>query len=132
MIIISNPINFADVLREFDRGDPADYDFDTDDFTKDANWNTLDLSPIVPVGAVSVEMFMALNCSSAANVGVLFRKGGNSNGIAVSGGSTNVTNNTTYHDVRAFLDENRHLEYNAAAQTFVTLNLSVTSWKIPA
>jgi len=62
-----------------DRGDPANFDFDANDFVTDGiNWYELDLSSIVPSNAKRVEFNMIIN-HTVADKDFQFRQKGNVN-----------------------------------------------------
>jgi len=62
-------------LNLVDRGDPGSADFTVGDFTCDAAWHDLDLSGIVPAGAMAV-LINVVTDTSDANQQILFRKKG--------------------------------------------------------
>ena len=61
--------------RYVDRGDPAAYDFLTADFPLNAAWGDVDLSAILPAGAVAVNILLAV--TSVAAIGSMYLKNGN-------------------------------------------------------
>lgn len=63
-----------------DRGDPDDWDFDKNDFTKDGTWRKLDLSSILPAGDIFVRLLLFSN-EGIGNKRVLFRDPAKTNEI---------------------------------------------------
>lgn len=93
-----------------DRGDPAAFDFDKDDFTVVQTWTDLDLSSIVPAGTIAVALFIAAYWSGA-NPWILFRKKGNVNEINMSGLQTQLAYISMFSDLIVSVDENRKIQY---------------------
>ena len=112
-----------------DRGDPAAADFAVGDFTTDASWNDLDLSSIVPAGAVAVHLYVVIN-DNAAGSAMLFRKNGNSNAFNIGRVATHVTGITESGDVITTLDSNRVIEYWGTNVAFVSIDVTVKGWFI--
>ena len=56
-----------------DRGDPSSWDFQEGDLTTDNTWRDLDLSSIVPSGAVAVHLYVLIK-DDTANKNIKFRK----------------------------------------------------------
>lgn len=111
-----------------DRGDPAAYDWVLADFTTDATWRDLDLSSIVPSGAIAVLLRGQFGSNSVGTY-MMFRKNGNSNEINVSKQWAQVSAEIWGADIICALDANRVVEYKGAF-TFITLNITVAGWWI--
>ena len=65
-------------VKYVDRGDPANFDFDTGAFTDDNTWRELDLSSIIGVGVKTVHLRVRF-ASDSSGVSLAFRKKGNTN-----------------------------------------------------
>ena len=113
-----------------DRGDPAAWDFTIVDFTTDNTWRTLDLSGIVPVGAVAVHMMIYIR-DNAANSELLFRKNGNTNLHNAGRINTQVANIDIRQDIIVACDANRVIEYKGAPAGFTFIYVIVRGWWIP-
>lgn len=118
-------------LRYVDRGDPAAWDFAVANFTTDGTWRDLDLSSIVPAGAVLVHYRMNLQDDLVASE-VAYRKNGNSNGFNATGTRIQVANQVMVVDGFVACDSGRIIEYWATNTTFSVINFSVRGWWIPA
>lgn len=113
-----------------DRGDPAAVDFAVGDLTTNGAWHDLDLSSIVPAGAKSVILYVAMR-DTAADVIVIFRKNGNSNSINVGGVANEDSHATSQRgDIIVALDSNRVIEYFTTNTSIDTLNITVKGWFI--
>ncbi len=118
-------------MLHVDRGDPAGYDFALSSFTKDGAWHDLDVSAIVPAGALSCRFSIDVQ-ANAATIPFLFRKKGNSNTYNVEGSYTIGANALSRHTIEVPLDANRVFQYYFGAATWATINMIITGWKIPA
>lgn len=118
----------GDVL--VDRGDPADYDFTTGNFTTDDNWHDLDLSSIVPSGATWVKVKVVFT-DDAVDSYLALRKNGNTNTRVSLSNKVRVANKTHYITGFVPCDSNRVIEYIATNTTFTTISLVVTGWVLP-
>ncbi len=111
-----------------DRGDPSVHDY-TNAFTTDGTWYDLDLSSVVPAGAIAVSLFVYL-VDDATGSTLIFRKNGNSNEVNVSSCVTKIINTAFSFDVITVLDSNRVIEYKATNTTWTTIIVSVKGWWI--
>lgn len=109
-----------------DRGDPATYDFAIGDLIVDGAYHPLDLSPIVPVGAVAVKLCVSI-VSGNANQSIYFKKNGNTNGINIDAVSIGVAAGNAVHCVTVFCDSDRKIEYYATSG-LSTINIAVCGW----
>lgn len=113
----------------YDRGDPASFDKDVGDLTKDGAWHDWDVSAIVPVGAKAV-----LLCGHLEGAGtdwrIKFRKNGNTNEINHCGMETIRANVERHRTSIVACDANRVIEYNADNQAWVALSLAIRGWWI--
>lgn len=106
------------------------WDKQVGDFTADGVWKVdgLDLSAIVPVGAVAVRLRLSVD-DDAANSLMHIRQNATNvrNGLAVK---THVANigNEGQGDVN--IDADRLLDYNASNLVFVSIDLAVLGWLI--
>lgn len=110
-----------------DRGDPAAYDFDKDDFTKDGAWHDLDLSSIVPVCVKAVLLIGHVE-GNGVDWTIMFRKKGNVNEVNHGGMETLRANVERCRMIICSVDTNRVLQYKADNQNWATLDLAVRGW----
>jgi hypothetical protein len=110
-----------------DRGDPAAWDYKDADFTTDASWHDLDLSPIVPEHAKAVALFLGL-LDNATGSYFQLRTKGNANTYNTSILRTQVANLYTDADLILALPASRTLQYRAANRTFTAIRLCVKAW----
>ena len=116
--------------RFVDRGDPSSVDFSVGDFTTDSTWRDLDLSSIVPVGAVAVLLHVIVK-DDVTNSQMLFRRNGNSNVWNRSVVATQAANISIFADIIVSCDSNRVIEYNGiTAVAFTTISVIVKGWYI--
>jgi len=118
-------------INYVDRGDPAGWDKKADigDFITDGTWRGLDLSGIVPAGALAINIRVLVVDNVLASR-VLFRKPGNTNPINVLGLDILVVNanHGLYGHVACGAD--RTIAYWGSNLTFTTLQLAVIGWFI--
>lgn len=110
-----------------DRGDPAAYDYDKDDLTKDGAWHDMDLSSIIPVGAKAVFIIGHLQ-GAGVDWHIKFRKKGNVNEIAHGGMETLRAGVERHRSSVIALDADRVIQYNVDNQAWTTLDLAVKGW----
>lgn len=111
------------------RGDPAAYDFEEGVLITDGLWHDLDLSSIVPAGAVAVHLLIVA-FDNLVNSLLFFRKNTNTynhNAIALY---ISVAN--TFISVGDFVpcDTNRVIEYLATNTTWGGIGITVKGWFI--
>ena len=112
--------------RFVDRGDPAAADFLIAALTGDGTWYDLDLSSIVPAGAVAVVYQIQLQ-DDAVGTSIKLRKNGNSNQVNISRIRTMVVDVTNYADLITACDSNRVIEYALNAGATVC-NIIIKGW----
>lgn len=110
-----------------DRGDPATYDWQSGDFTKDNVWRDLDLSAIVPAGAITVALSCHIQATEVAKR-VQFRKKGNVNTRNVAEMWTQVSAADHAGDLIVALDADKKIQYRIHAATWLSLNVTVKGW----
>lgn len=109
------------------RGDPALIDFAVGDFTKNNLWHALDLSTIVPAGAVLVDFTVRVR-ATVVNNQFRLRKHGNVNETVRAIVSTQVANLHNFGDLTASCDSNRVVDYRATTLNWTNIDLSVKGW----
>lgn len=120
---------YVDAKGYKDRGDPAAVDFARGVLTLDSTWRDLDLSGIVPVGAVAVEITV-----QAANnvVGKLisFRKNGNTNTRVTLSQKTQVATKQIYISGKVACDGDRIIEYFGTANDgdWTAAQITICGW----
>ena len=110
-----------------DRGDTANLDFTVTDFTTDDTWNDLDVSSIVPAGAVAI-VFNVLIADGVASSQFAFRKNGNINERNRGRVYTQVPNVNIVSDLIIACDANRVVEYKGSNLTFTVINVIIRGW----
>lgn len=98
------------------------------DFVTDGTWkvNGLDLSAIVPPGAIAVRIRLLVNDDAANSVVSLMRDAVNvENFMSVK---THVANIPDSKTEEISIDTDRLLDYNGSNVAFVTINLTVLGW----
>jgi hypothetical protein len=130
LINVKKKVQVSDLGHRYvDRGDPAAFDFAVGDLTTDGNWHDLDLSSIVPAGAVAVHLRVYAE-DDVLKMSVLFRKNGNSNTINAGRVQTYNANARTTDDVIVALDSNRIIEYLASNVVWIDIKIVVAGWYI--
>ena len=118
----------ADTQHSFvDRGDPANWDWTTLNFTRDGNWYDLDLSAIVPTGAVAV-LLRAFIKSLTVSCYIAFRKNGNANTINIDALYTQVSNIANRTTIIVACDSSQKIEYAGSSGTGEILTVAVAGW----
>jgi hypothetical protein len=112
-----------------DRGDPTAVDYAVGALTTDGNWNDLDLSSIVPAGAVAVKLLATIQDDAVGNK-VDFRENGNSNAYNLESPKTIVAGTDHTYSLTVFCDSSRVIEYRASNTTWTKINLTVQGWWI--
>jgi len=111
-----------------DRGDPTGYDFIASDHTVCGVWTDMDLSAIVPAGALAVLIkFGGYRADIVTNFQL--RKKGNSNEYNVSTINMQVENVWVYADLIVPLPPSRIIQYKQY-QVWNESNLTVKGWWI--
>lgn len=110
-----------------DRGDFAGNDFTTAFFTRDANWYDIDLSAIVPAGAVAVLLAVRAR-AGVADAFAMFRENGNVNTENASRFYTQAGN--IYFDscIICALSSSRVIEYRFDNVAWNSIILNVRGW----
>ena len=126
--MIANKKYVDDHGHYVDRGDPATSDFEVGDFTTDAAYHDMDLSSIVPAGAVAVLLMIKLQDEDAAGSWLFFRKNGNTNSSAVAALRTQAVNISNDNTAIVSCDSNRVIEYMAANVTWSVIRITVMGW----
>jgi hypothetical protein len=114
--------------QPFDRGDPADWDFEVGDLTTDAAWNDLDLSGIVDEDAIAVILRVIVQDADGVESAIAFRKNGNSNVHSSLRVRTQVAGVRNDAQLIVFCDTDRKIEYNASDVTWTAINIAVVGW----
>ena len=110
-----------------DRGDPSSVDIDKDDLTLDQTWNEIDLSSIVPVGAVTVHLRIIINAATL-DCYLRLRKKGNTSEHNAANCYIPVANKIIAFDKWVCCDSDRIIEYWGHAITWATLDITVAGW----
>lgn len=112
-----------------DRGDPAAYDFTTNDFTKDSAYHDLDLSSIVGANACTVLLNVMMRLGTT-NEEIMLRTKGNSNDYNVAQRKGIAANTDYRYGMWVKTDANGVIQYRCTAGTYSTLNLTIRGWLI--
>lgn len=112
------------------RGDPAADDFDKDDLTTDGTWRDLDLSGIVPAGAVAVDLTFYVREDLGTGHGMTFRKNGQTNTPNIIGVETFLAAKYFRGNGVVACDTNRVIEYYVSSTTWHTISIVISGWVI--
>jgi len=110
-----------------DRGDPAIFDFLKTDLTQDGAWHELDLSAIVPAGAVAVNVHLTIEHVDVHRAAFL-RKHGNANNFGIVGQRTQVSNKTIEKDGCVAISSDRKIDYFFEAPAWLIITMTITGW----
>lgn len=110
-----------------DRGDPSANDFTQATLTADDAWHDLDLSGIVPAGAVAVYLKFVIIASSV-NRYVLLRKKGNVNEYAAPTVRSVFANGINDASLIVALDTNQFCQYKLSNIVWTVIAVSVLGW----
>ena len=109
------------------RGELAEADFTTEDFTTDGVWHDLDLSGIVPKNATLVLLGVEMKLDTTGkNFGVI--KKGIVNDIAKDWLTSQAANVFIRDTLTASIDKNGFIKYYGSNYTFTSLYMSVRGW----
>ena len=110
--------------------DAVAYDKVVGDFVKDSAWHDLDLSAIVPAGAIAVLVQWGMR-NSDAGVIIQLRRNGSANAIETAFASSIVANIYSPYQLRVPCDSNRIIEYYITnTGTWVYLSMIILGWWI--
>jgi len=110
-----------------DRGDPTAFDFTLADFTTDFVWHDLDLSALVPPGAMAAVLKLSIITTNTQKI-VYFRKNGNVQPYNVSFLAIQVANTWIGGDLIVALDTERKVQYKIHAATWTAINAIIAGW----
>lgn len=110
-----------------DRGDPISYDYSKNNLTKNSNWHTLDLSGVVPAGAIGVLLFIEYEVNTAG-MAIYFRKTGNTQFSNVLKSNVLVANQKACFSGIVFCDGSRNIDYWISTSTWSSLNIIIRGW----
>jgi len=110
-----------------DRGDPSVHDYRETDLTQDGTFYDLDLSSIVPAGAVAVLLRLIVQ-DGIVDAELELRKNGNTNAINVGRITTIVANIPAVLDAVVACDSNRVVEYKTKNTPFDIIAITVKGW----
>ncbi len=113
----------------YDRGDPASVDYVKGDLVLDGTWQDLDLSGIIPVGAVAGLLHVTVEGNSAT-WSAIFRKKGNVNEINHAHIESFRANVERSRSLTVFLDSSRVCQYKADNVAWTTFSIAVVGWHI--
>jgi len=110
-----------------DRGDPIAFDFFKENLITDQTWRDLDLSSIVPAGAVAVVLHLRV-VDDAVSSYIDFRKKGNTSSFNV--GSIRTQGINVYYEPDLIIPCNvdRVIQYYAKDTTWTAINIVVKGW----
>jgi len=114
-------------IKYVSSGDSDSFLFEKEDFNLDGNWNDLDLSAIVPVGAKVVHFNLIIGHLSAAQI-IIFRKKGHTfihNEVITY---TQVNSKIISHSFFVGCDTDRVVQYKALDPTWIVVDLYVHGW----
>jgi len=109
--------------------DLAAWDFTLADLTTDGTWRELDLSAILPAGAIWVKILASMS-DNVINSQLAIRRNGNANGFEVDSRRTQVANQLRQGIMECACDDARVIEYYATNVVWTAINLYVVGWFI--
>ena len=112
-----------------DRGDPASADWSLGNLTTDGTWRDLDLSAIVPAGAIAVKIRVSIN-DNQADSNFMLRKKGNVNSQNATGVRTQYSGVWIEGNFDVFCDINRVVQYLASDLVWTGINVVIRGWFI--
>jgi len=112
-----------------DRGNALGYDFPNAALTKDSAWHDLDLSALLPAGAIAAALCLEAQVAVVGGDFVL-RKKGNSAAYNVSKISSMVVGLWHTCDVIVFVDANRFAQYFFTLGAYSNANITVKGYWI--
>ena len=122
-----NTLNGQQIAGEYiSRSNPSGNDFEIGNFTTDGNWYDLDLSSLVPAGAVAVHLYVGLTDDNTA-WNLKFRKNGET-GQNVAAPQCHIANVDQKQECIVALDSGRIIEYRAPAIVITAINIIVRGW----
>jgi len=110
----------------YDRGDPASVDFTS--FTFDGNWHDLDLSSIVPSGAVLVLLRVTVQGGGGVVSRMQFRENANSNAVNIDSVDAASSETEGPASVLVVPDSSRVVEYRSQGTTPASVDVAVGGW----
>ncbi len=110
-----------------DRGDPSAFDWGLAGMTFDGAWHDLNMSSVVPAGAVAVLIHVLLRCNTAGRY-INFRKNGISNDYNSATAMSVSSSFETPTDIVVACDSNRYIEYYGPGSEVVLCGLTVRGW----
>lgn len=110
-----------------DRGDASGWDKEVGDFTTDNTWRELDLSAIVPDGAIAIQVAIQVSDDAAGNSFNL-RSADNSNALNKITAGTQVAGVLAYAYGVVSCSTDRKVDYRATSTTWTGIWLVVTGW----
>lgn len=116
-------------INYVDRGDPSSADFSAFGLTQNGQWHDLDLSSIIPAGAIAAHLALQVSDGLVSQL-LRIREKGNSNTYNCLFALTVVANVYTYAQGFVLLDGDRKCEYDASNTTWSTMNVTVRGWLI--
>jgi hypothetical protein len=120
----------ATATKKVDRGDPAAVDKVVGDFGTTGAWTDMDLSAIVPAGALFVDLSFEVQ-ATAAGFGLTLRKKGNANGPASISARSQAANVLVPAFGSIACSTGRVIQYYLDAATWTAINLTVLAWYLP-
>ncbi len=131
VVIMAQTIAGVTTIGQYvDRGNVAPNDYEVGDFTTDGTWNTLDISGIVPAGAMLVNCRVALRDDVIDNIFAI-RTNGQSNGFNISVGRIMIADLDHEYSFWVAPDASRVVEYNASNVAWLKINVNIRGWIIP-
>jgi len=111
-------------------GTLSGYDFTQADLTQDGNWHDLDLSAIVPAGAIAVKLEIGVLKATLAAETFMVRKNGSLDEYNVGKVSATVDNRGAFGEKTVGVDTNRIIEYKETKSTGVldVIQIVIKGW----
>jgi len=110
------------------RDEPDGFDFTLTNFTRNAAWHTLDLSSIIPVGTVGVNIFCRIDTAST-NQHITFRKEAAATSYNNVSAQIESGNNKVVINALIACTVARTIQYKASTN-LTEINFTVCDWII--
>jgi hypothetical protein len=110
-----------------DRGDPSSPDFIRPNLDTDGSEHDMDLSSIVPEGAIAVHLKFRI-MGTSVGLFFMFKEKGNSNFDNSLMQYTQIANSYIAQDGRVMLDSNRVITYKTSNDAFGWYGVTVRGW----
>jgi len=114
-------------MKFINRGDPAGWDFDKNDFTCDSSWHALSLASIVPANTKIVEIGIEAQRPDTSRL-IQFCTAGYTNRVNASWLYMAVAGQFFTDKVSIYMGGSNIIDYKADNGVYTSLNMVVCGW----